>query len=218
MARAKKTDRADARRRARLAAVVPEPDEGSPDASQAGPSTGAPSTAGSGIRGAFAGAIRPIDIRSDLRQVGWLVTRTPSVWLPSLLVLGTAIWFGTSGGALSGLPGTAFNLFVFPPPLAAAFLAGVLTERMSYLAGLLVGVVAAIVFSVYMLIGPIAGVPLTVDQRQGYILYALVVSPISGLVIGGFAGFYRRFLRRANPNAARRQQARAKGTKATARR
>lgn len=221
MARAKKTDRAEARRRARLAAATTaEEATGMADtAGSAGPSRSAP---GAGARptilGAFRDAFRPVNIRADIGQIRWLVTKTHAVWLPSVLVVASAAWFGSSGGALGGISYLVFNLFVFPPPLAAAFLAGVLTDRMSYLAGLLVGIVAAVVFCVYMLVGPIEGTALTVDQRQAYVLYGLAISPLSGLAIGAFAGFYRRFLRRASPNAGARQQPRGKSAKAPVRR
>jgi hypothetical protein len=219
VARAKKTDRSEARRRARLATAGPELDEGATDIE---PSPSAPRTAASGVErpsitGAFRQAFRPIDLRSDIRQIPWLVTRTNAVWLPSVLILVATVWFSTSGGSLRDLPGLAFNLFVFPPPLAAAFLAGILTERMSYLAGGLVGLVSAIVFRVYMLVGPVPGSP-PLGEREGYVLYAIAISPLSGLAIGGFAGFYRRFLRRSNPGRGAQQPARGKGTKAPARR
>jgi hypothetical protein len=219
VARAKKTDRSEARRRTRLAAPGPELDEEEAGGGPAAPATGAaPANAGRpSILGAFRQAIRPIDLRGDLRQIPWLVTKTHSVWLPSVLIVAATVWFSTSNGSLRDLPGLAFNLFVFPPPLAAAFMAGILTERMSYLAGGLVGLVSAIVFSAYMLVGPVPGSP-SLTEREGYVLYAFAISPLSGLAIGGFAGFYRRFLRRANPGRAAQQQARGKGTKAPARR
>jgi hypothetical protein len=222
VARAKKTDRAEARRRARASAASSaaatastSPAEGA----KPGPSQPAPAGRPS-LTGALRESIRPVTLRDDIRDIPWLITRTNAVWLPSVLVVASTVWFGASGGTLRDLPGIAFNLFVFPPPLAAAFLAGLLTQRMSYMAGLLVGIVAALVFSVYVLFGPVAGGQLTAADRQNYVLYAIAVSPISGLAIGGFAGFYRRFLRRANPNAGRRQQPpRSKSTtKAPARR
>lgn len=212
MARAKKTDRAEARRRARgLTAEGTLVAEGA--AAQAGttPATGGPARR-PGLFSAFRLAARPVNVRADLRQIPWLITRTRAVWLPSALVAISAVWFAASGGSPRELSGLVFNLFVFPPPLAAAFLAGILTDRMSYLAGGLVGVVAAIIFSVYILLGPIAGGDFTAQTRQGYALYALVVSPLSGLAIGGFAGFYRRFLRFSSPPRDRQAQ-RGKGAK-----
>lgn len=220
MARAKKTDRAEARRRARLTVTAADEPTGMSDtAGSAAPNRAAPGAGGRpSILGAFRDAFRPVNIRGDIREIPWLVTRTHAVWLPSVLVVASAVWFGSSGGALGGISYMVFNLFVFPPPLAAAFLAGVLTNRMSYLAGLLVGIVAAVVFSLYMLVGPIEGTALSVDQRQAYVLYGIGISPMAGLAIGAFAGFYRRFLRRASPSAGARQQPRGKSAKAPARR
>ncbi len=224
MARAKKTDRAEARRRARAAAA-----EAAAAEAESSPSSSRPPAAGSGqtqatgparpsVLDAFRGAMRPIDLRGDIGRIPWLVTKTYSVWLPSLLVVAATLLFALGGGAMQGIPGLAFNLFVFPPPMATAFLAGVLTDRMSYMAGFLVGLVSAIVFGAYVLIAQIPGTQLALSDRAGYVLYGLVVSPLAGLAIGGFAGFYRRFLRRANPNSGRRQNPPSKGSKAPARR
>jgi hypothetical protein len=222
VARAKKTDRAEARRRTRLAAAAAEEEAAASgttsDAAAAAPKAPVPSGARPSIGGIFRDAIRPVDIRQDLRQIRWLVTKTNAVWLPSLLVVVGALWFGANGGTIGALPYLVFNFVVFPPPLAVTFLAGILTDRMSYMAGLLVGIVDALVFGLYMALGPVGGVDLTADQRGAYIMFGLAISPISGLAIGGFAGFYRRFLRRANPNAGARQQQRNKTTKAAARR
>ncbi len=165
----------------------------------------------------FRSSIRPVDLRQDLRDLPWLVTRTPAVVVPSLLVLASAIWYGATGGSLRDLPGMAFNLFVFPPPLAALFLAGILTTRMSYLAGGIVGIVSALVFSIYLFVGPVQSqTPLTQSEQIQYLAYALVVSPMAGVAIGGFAGFYRRFLRVTRPDRGNKQG--GKNAKATARR
>ncbi len=211
MARAKKTDRAEARRRARgLATEGTLVTEGATAGAGTPPATGAPARR-PGIFSAFRLAVRPVDVRGDLKQIPWLVTRTKAVWLPSAIVAISAIWFASSGGNAREISGLVFNLFVFPPPLAAAFLAGILTDRMSYLAGGIVGVVAAIILSIYMLVGPL--VPEYPEAaRQQLIAYALLISPISGLAIGGFAGFYRRFLRFSNPPRGR-QAPRGKGAK-----
>lgn len=215
MARAKKTDRADARRRARgLTAEGTLVSEGAAAGAGTTPATGAP--ARPGLVSAFRLAARPVNVRADLRQIPWLVTRTRAVWLPSALVAISAIWFATSGGNAKDMSGLVFNLFVFPPPLAAAFLAGILTDRMSYLAGGIVGVVAAFILSIYMLVGPLVPEYPTA-ARQQLIAYALLISPISGLAIGGFAGFYRRFLRFSNPPRNRQAQ-RGKGAKPSPRR
>jgi heme/copper-type cytochrome/quinol oxidase subunit 2 len=90
---------------------------------------------------------------------------------------------------------------------------------MSYLAGLIAGIVSFIAFSIVMVVAPPgATAELPPGLRESWVLWALTIGPVSGLVIGAFAGFYRRFLRRVNPNAGSRQQARSKTAKATARR
>ena len=228
MARAKKTDRAEARRRARVVATTNEAAAGEGSGGGAtgqAKSTGGGVAAGSApaarpsITGAFREATRPVDLRGDIRRIPWLITRTPAVVVPSLLVIGAAIWYATSGGG-SSLSSFAFQLLVYPPPqIGALFLAGILTDRMSYLAGGIVGLVCGIVFTLYLAFVPIPATVLQGTQLQAYMLYGLVLSPLSGLAIGGFAGFYRRFLRRANPNAAKRQPPKSKGSsKAPARR
>jgi hypothetical protein len=226
VARAKKTDRAEARRRSRAAALEAagaDATTGAPAGSaKATTSTsarvGAPPAARPGIADQFRAAIRPVNVRQDLRDLPWLITRTPAVAVPSLLVLASAIWYGATGGSLRDLPGMAFNLFVFPPPLAALFLAGILTTRMSYLAGGIVGIVSFVVFSVYLFVGPVqSATPLTQAEQAQYVLYALVISPLAGVAIGGFAGFYRRFLRVTNPNRGNKQSG-GKNAKASARR
>ena len=226
MARAKKTDRSEARRRARAVAPPIDPSAGS---GQTGTGTGDPAGSASTaapvgalatLTASFREAVRPIDLRADIRDIPWLVTRTNAIWLPSLLVVGSAVWFASSGGT-GNLQSFAFQLFVYPPGsnFGALFLAGLLTQRMSYLAGGIVGLVCGIVFAVYLLVGTIPEGALAGNQREVYMLYGLVLSPVSGLAIGGFAGFYRRFLRRTNPNRGRRQPpAKGKGTKAPARR
>jgi hypothetical protein len=227
VARAKRTDRAEARRRSRAAALEAAGGDASSGAAT-GPSkattstsarVGAAPAARPGITDQFRSAIRPVNLRQDLHDLPWLVTRTPAVAVPSLLIVASAIWYGATGGSLRDLPGMAFNLFVFPPPLAALFLAGILTSRMSYLAGGIVGVVSFVVFAIYMFVGPVqSAAPLTQTEQVQYVLYALAISPVAGVAIGGFAGFYRRFLKVTRPDRGSKQGGGSKGTKASARR
>ena len=226
MARAKSTARADARRRHRAATAAAAAEApvlaaapAAPRSSSAGSGPAAP--ARPGVLGSFRGAIRPVHLREDLVDLPRLATRTFAIWVPCLIVLAVAVVFEATGGNIQSavIPALAFNLFVFPPPLAAAFLAGILTQRSSYLAGGIVGLLGGILFSIYVLTATFppssTGAIITNDIRAQNALYAMVVSPVAGVAVGGFAGFYRRFLRMANPNAGNRSAAR--GSKPAAR-
>jgi phosphate/sulfate permease len=86
--------------------------------------------------------------------------------------------------------------------VAAAFLAGFLAVRASYLAGLISALVAVgcLTVSVYATPG------VSDAQRQSIVTQALVISPVSGAVYAAAAAWYKRFLNLSNPNRARAQQ------------
>ncbi len=228
MARAKKTDRANARRRARAAAAVTEADVSAADSGTASPgATTAPASPRPSVLGAFRDAYQPLHLRDDIRAIPWLVTRTNAIWLPVVLIVASTVWYLASAGSVAeiatsryaSLAGIAFSLLVAPPPIGSAFLAGVLAPRMSYMAGFLVGMASLIAFSIVVAIAPSgAASALPPGLRESWIVWAISIGPVSGIAIGAFAGFYRRFLRRVNPNSGNRQQPKNKGAKATARR
>jgi hypothetical protein len=203
--RAKSTDRAEARRRHRAAtaaAVAESPSLAVPSGptrtSTGGPASGGPPR--SGIFGSFRNAIRPVHFREDLLDLPRVATRTFAIWVPCLLILAVFALFEASGGNIANqsVQALAFNLFIFPPPLAAAFLAGILTQRSSYLAGGIVGLLAGILFATYVLsatFAPANGVAVTSDIRLQNAFYALLVSPVTGVAVGGFAGFIQRVAR-----------------------
>jgi hypothetical protein len=231
VARAKKTDRSEARRRARAtAALATDAGDVAPGEEAASGQTGTAPAAGQrpGVISAFREAYQPVNFREDFRSLPWLITRTNAVWLPVALIVVSSIWYVASAGSVAeiatsrygSLAGIAFSLLVAPPPIGSAFLAGVLAPRMSYLAGFIAGLAAFIAFAIVVAVAPAgAASALPPGLRESWILWGLSIGPVSGIVIGAFAGFYRRFLRRVNPNAGRRQQpAKTKNAKATARR
>ena len=224
MARAKSTDRAEARRRYRAAAAAAEAEGADPIAPAAASAPPRPSGAAPAGRPSIIGslktAMRPANIKSDFADLPRLATKTFAIWVPALLMVVVFIVFETSGAEIGNqtVSSIAFNLFIFPPPLAVTFLAGILADRSSYLAGGITGLLSGILFSLYVMTAAgttATGQAVTDAQRVQFALYALIVSPLTGLAIGGFAGFYRRFLRLANPNAAKK--APAKSTKQAAR-
>lgn len=227
MARAKRTDRAEARRRFRAAQVVEgaEPSDTDEEDDAASPAPQAPAAARvvrsgrpgkppspldmppiqvrPGLFGAVVSAVRPVDIRGDIRLLVPLVTQTKAVAIPTLLVAVASI--------LMFIPSIrvplsfAITLFIIYPPMAGPFLAGILAPRAGWLAGLINGLVAGlgsaiVIFGLTALPG---GSTLTSSERISYLFNFLTVWPLFGAFVGAFAAFYKRFLKFSNPNAGR---------------
>lgn len=198
MARAKRTARAEARRRYRAAveaADVADPGSDAPDeAPSDGPVRTAPRPSGQprrpSIAEAFRSSFRPLDLRGDLRA------------LPRLLVSRAFL-------APTVASGLAYILFVFNQdvwalqfwqyfsgqfPVVAIFIGGFFAPRASWLIGILIAV-ASILFQL----------ELFVRAYPEFLGILLVQGVFFGALFGSAAAWYRRFLRRANPNSAARQ-------------
>jgi hypothetical protein len=229
VARAKNTDRAEARRRHRAAVAAAEA-QGEDAASTGGVATAAlprdtrtpaakPGAPGApaerpGIVAAFRLAAAPADVRGDIRAAPAVFRTTRSLWIVPALVIGGGVILLVPALRDNSMGVLAAQLLVVPPPLIPSFLAGMLAPRGSWLFGLLTGALAGIVFSIYVATAPSTGtVVVTDDLRSQALLYALVVSPLFGLATGAFAGFYRRFLRISGPQQQRKP---AKSQKAAA--
>lgn len=162
MARAKRTDRAEARRRyrAQLAAEgggeeLDPIENGEPDGPVRAPTRTPPSRAAAappppparpGIGYAFRAAFRPANFREDLAALPRLL-RHKSIWLPALISIGTMGVLLVTGGrdVVSAL---IYQYFIVTPPIGAIFLSGFLAPRASYLTGAIVGLVGAICLAV----------------------------------------------------------------------
>lgn len=142
--------------------------------------------------------IELVHLREDLRNLPDLVTQGYSVMLPALLILFVFALFEVSGGNISeqSLQALGFNLFIFPPPWASALIAGLLTRRSGYLAGGIVSTLAAIVFTIWVMTATFApssaGVVVTTDVRLQNAVYAIVISLVTGVLLGSFGAFCRR--------------------------
>jgi hypothetical protein len=152
--RAKRTDRAEARRRHR-ASLGEQPTDEAAEPS-APPSAGravAPRPPSAGERpslgNAFRAAFRPLNLGDDLRYLPRLLIDR-SVWLPILLTIAAGVAFAATGGA-NWLVAIIATYFVAPPALGSVFIGGFLAPRASYLVGLIVGFVSAVVASVIIL-------------------------------------------------------------------
>ncbi len=224
MARAKNTYRAEARRRHRaaLAAADVAGDEGTSasvsaaamprDArASAKPAGPAAPPQRPGIVQAFRMAAGPADIRGDIAAAPAVLRATRTLWIAPALVLAGGVILLVPALRDNSIGVVAAQVLVVPPPLIPAFLAGMLAPRGSWLFGLLTGLLAGLVFAIYVLTAPATGsVPVTADLRTQALLYAVVVSPLFGVATGAFAGFYRRFLRLTSPQQARKPASKPK--------
>jgi hypothetical protein len=162
VARAKRTDRAEARRRyrAQLAAESGgeelDPAEAAEPAGETrGSARTAPRRAASatpaapprpGIANAFRAAFRPANFREDIAALPQLI-RHRSVWLPAIIAIGTTVVLLLTGGrdVISAL---VYQYFIVTPPIGAIFLSGFLAPRASYLTGAIAGLIGAICLAV----------------------------------------------------------------------
>jgi hypothetical protein len=221
VARAKRTERADARRRYRVAqadtasTVDGAGGAAATTAARAGrPAAQTPANPQQppSFTGAFRAAARPLNVREDLAYLPQLI-RNRSVWLPVLASTIAGVLM-VAVGTTNSLINFAAQILVVPPPMAVSFLAGLLAPRASYLAGGIAGLWASLVFSgVVFALPTTAEIPVTANDRFSVAFYGLVVSPLFGVAVGGFAGYYRRFLAISSPQR-RRQQEQARAAKA----
>ncbi|HEU4571520.1 MAG TPA: hypothetical protein VFR93_02450 [Candidatus Limnocylindrales bacterium] len=237
MPRAKRTDRAEARRRYRaeqaaLASAETEDGLVDEDGSAAAPGRtaatkraatprgGSASTTSTGRQGILDGiraSLRPANIREDVRTAPAVLRATPLLWIPFAVVVVSAVLALIPGLIDYQIPSFLVQTFLFPPPLIAPFIAGLLAPRAGWLFGLLTGLLSGILFALFVVTTPgsaAAATTITPEVRLQYVGYALVTSPTFGLLVGAFASFYRRFLRstasqRANQNRSRRSASRS---------
>ena len=230
MARAKNTNRAEARRRTREQQRAAEgsldqlDDDGLDDATAAQPQAG-------GLRGMF----RMPNIRDDLRTFPQMLAHSPKVWIPfGMLVVSFILAVLLSQGTTTTVNGTStFQSSIFPngvegivslyveltlPPTAlfVFFIGGFLAPRSSYLVGATLGLLDGILWSLLFVISPAAQPTAAGRLVQPTDFVAIVlVAVVVGILAAGFASWYRNFLRssqeRARQNrAVREQQQKAK--------
>ena len=217
MARAKRTDRAEARRRHRAATAEADGTTGAEvgaPSSASGPSGGTTSKpamstpAGRVSMGtAFRQAFHPVDVRSDLAALPWLVTHTYALWVPILITVvgGIAVAVTNDSRSITNL---MYDYFVRPPAIGGVFIAGFLAPRASWLLGLIVGFVSALVNALLVTFVPLAIFSTAPDpaQAQEFIVSGFLLSPVFGALFASGAAWYRRFLQLSNPNRGRRAE------------
>jgi hypothetical protein len=212
VARAKRTERAAARRRYR-AATEPELLEAEEEEREApAPRRAAqPVRSGSdgvrmGIGAALRASIHPLNVREDLAALPSLVTHR-SLWLPILVTIASTVAVVATEGKDVVTP-FLFAYFVQTPALGGVFLAGFLAPRASWLLGAIVGLVAAFGYVAVLSLVPGAISPTApgAGKIEEVALSAFVLSPVMGGLFAALAAWYRRFLSLTNPNRGRRPQ------------
>lgn len=158
MPRAKRTSRAEARRRHRAALEAPEYGEPIEDAEpidtarSRGTRPSAPARQPMerpSITRAFREAFHPVNLREDLQALPQLV-RHRAVWLPILLTVIAGLALVATNGS-NAIVSFVAAYFLAPPALGSVFIGGFLAPRASYLVGLIVGLASAIVASAIIL-------------------------------------------------------------------
>ena len=159
MARAKRTERAEARRRYRATLAtdpLAEDADGADEPSASGSSQGTKrsNAAPAGKQGssgtpervgfvdAFKLSIRPVHVRQDIAALPWITLHTKAIWLPVLITIGATIATAATG-ANDMVTGLLFTYFVVFPAIGGVFIGGFLAPRASWLVGIVVGLVSA---------------------------------------------------------------------------
>ncbi len=233
MARAKRTDRAVARRRYRATFADPlaesdlASDEAAPIADDGAPAPSRRAIANAGprpstqavaapparpsIAAAFRSSFRPLDLRGDIRALPQLVTHWS--FLVPVILSGLAVALIPLVG-LNALTSAFFQYFSFTAPLGTSFLAGFFAPRASYLVGILAALASVGFQFLAYNAGPFGGLfldfkdaagnPMTEAAAKALVLnQALTVGVPSAALFAAAAAWYRRFLNRANPNRSR---------------
>lgn len=211
-------DRAEARRRSRLAAkerALAEELGISPDPAPAAPAPPAnpapPTPGGLGLRAALRSSASRAPIRDDLAYLPTLLRRR--AFLVPLAVVAATTIVALQPGVLAGnLAQLAVQSILLPPAFVVAFLAGMLTRRGAWLMGGIFGVITyfgAAIVGTYGDLGAFdAGNPIKAlldgvtasIGNPGAMFVDLYGVAGAGILAGAFAGWYSRFLRAMSPN------------------
>lgn len=209
-------DRAEARRRNRLAAKERAAQEAlgiTPEAAAApAPSAEAPAaTGGLGFRAALRSSAGRAPIREDLAYMPRLI-RTRAFVVPLVLVVLTTVIALQPGALTSNITQLAVQSILLPPAFVVAFLGGMLTRRGAWLIG---GIFGVITYVASTIVGtsnamaafsdgnPVKGLldGITANLgNPGAMIGDIYGVAAAGILAGAFAGWYGRFLRAMSPN------------------
>jgi hypothetical protein len=228
VARAKRTERAEARRRHRAATATLATDDADMTVTEAAANNAAPkaksSTSGAtrpttqgtparvGFAEAFKLSFRPMHVREDLASLPWIATHTHALWIPVLITVASTILLIATGGQ-GALEQFMFAYFIQTPAIGGVFIAGFLAPRASWLLGVVVGFISAVCYSILVLAFPTTiyvSAPPTTEVARDVAVSALILSPLIGAFFAAGAAWYRRFLALSSPNRGRAKAQTAK--------
>lgn len=218
MARAKRTERAEARRRYRADSapdVTTDATEGAPPApsprrtasTTSSSAKSSPPSGRVGFMDAFKQSIRPIHVRPDLAALPGIAVHTHALWVPLLITIASTAFIVATNGK-DGISQFMFAYFIQTPAIGGVFIAGFLAPRASWLLGVVVGFVSAVCYAILVVSYPTAiyaSAPPTESQARDIAISALILSPVIGGFFAAGAAWYRRFLALSSPNRGRRQ-------------
>jgi hypothetical protein len=216
VARAKSTERAEARRRYRAylqeqaeAEAVQDEEDSAPvpqTAAKAGRTAPAPVVRPGqrvGMFSAFKLATRPVHYIDDLRYAPTLILKTNAIW-PSALISLAALAFGLTRTDYKDATVAFLLTFALSMiPLVQPMLAGFLAPRATWLAGLISGLISGICFEIlfmwYFVGNHLTNIPAdqTVppsDQYVQFTIQVLLAGMTFGAMLGAGSGWYKRFL------------------------
>lgn len=209
-------DRAEARRRNRLAAKERAAAEAlgiAPETPAAPATSAAPAapTGGLGFRAALRSSAGRAPIREDLAYLPTLV-RTRAFLVPLLVVAVTTVIALQPGVLASNIAQLGVQSILLPPAFVIAFLGGMLTRRGAWLIGGLFGVITYAASAIVGTYGdmtafadgnPVKGLldGITTNLgNPGAMFTDIYGVAAAGILAGAFAGWYSRFLRAMSPN------------------
>jgi hypothetical protein len=156
---------------------------------------------------AFRAAYRPANVREDLRFLPSLLL-SRAFLIPSALIVAAGVLlltpFMQDPLASVFVGAMVFVPPAYSPPLIGPFLAGFLATRASYLVGGLVGLVAVVMFAIYVVATPASGADAA--ERGTAVLQAVSVELPMAILFASFAAYYKRLLRVWGPTPRQRDR------------
>ncbi len=217
MARAKNTDRSEARRRFRearaadLAAGRPAGGDDGDEDDGRDPVTGRRATivtdpAVVGPDRSRRPGFRLPNLRQDIADLPRLFRERRLLWLPFLLVIATFVLAMVvdfrQSDTLSQAAALLIQLILVPQGLLVFFFAGFIAPRASYLVGFLLGLLDGVLYLVFLSVRlpALTGEPPAALDASS-IAVGLLYAVIMGTIGAAFASWYRNFLRSSQARA-----------------